>query len=92
MTTAYVSNIQKFCVHDGPGIRSVVFLMGCPLRCKWCQNPENFAAKPVLMFNKSLCIGCGECLRHCNWGCGVAISDGALAVDRAACTGCGDCA
>lgn len=92
MTSAYVSNIQKFCVHDGPGIRSVVFLMGCPLRCKWCQNPENFTGRPVLMYSESRCIGCGECLRHCTHGCGEAPADGTLAMNRAVCTGCGDCA
>lgn len=89
MLTAYVSNIQKFCVHDGPGIRTVVFLMGCPLRCKWCQNPENFQQKPVLMFNESLCIGCGECVLHCSRQPAVRKT---AAFDRSACTGCGECA
>ena len=54
MATALVSNIQKCCVHDGPGLRTVVFLMGCPLRCKWCQNPENLASKPVVLYDLSL--------------------------------------
>lgn len=89
MATAYISNIQKFCVHDGPGIRSVVFLMGCPLRCKWCQNPENFRGRPVVMFNESLCIGCGECVRHCPQNQKAPAIQAAM--DRTACTGCGTC-
>jgi pyruvate formate lyase activating enzyme len=88
MTKAYISNVQQFCVHDGPGIRTVVFFMGCPLRCKWCQNPENFHQKPVLMFNPGICTGCGECRRHCPLG--DEHSD--PAVNREKCIACGNCA
>ena len=63
--SAFVSNIQRFCVHDGPGIRTVVFLTGCPLRCKWCQNPETYNAAPQLMYNKALCTRCGLCVEAC---------------------------
>ncbi|MGI5935987.1 MAG: glycyl-radical enzyme activating protein [Oscillospiraceae bacterium] len=59
--TGTVFNIQRFSTHDGPGIRTTVFLKGCPLRCFWCQNPESQSREPVLMFNKKLCRGCGRC-------------------------------
>lgn len=62
--TLTVFNIQKFSLHDGTGIRTVVFLKGCPLRCLWCCNPESQAPRPQLMYRKSLCIGkekCGLC-------------------------------
>ena len=58
-----VFNIQRFSVHDGPGIRTVVFLKGCPLRCKWCANPESQNAAAELAFTRSKCIGCGSCIR-----------------------------
>ncbi|MCQ5130074.1 glycyl-radical enzyme activating protein [Butyricicoccus faecihominis] len=91
MTTALVSNIQKCCVHDGPGLRTVVFLMGCPLRCKWCQNPENLATKPIVLFDTEKCARCGRCLPYCPHGCCTLTADG-LRFDREACTGCGVCA
>lgn len=56
-----IFNIQRFSVHDGPGIRTTVFLKGCPLRCPWCHNPEGLSAIPQLQFFKEKCIGCGGC-------------------------------
>jgi len=56
-----VFDIQRFSVHDGPGIRTTVFLKGCPLRCKWCHNPEGLQHKPQLRFESEKCIGCGSC-------------------------------
>ncbi len=58
---ALVCNIQDFTVQDGPGIRTTVFLQGCPLRCQWCCNPETQSYKPVYMVDHSLCVGCGTC-------------------------------
>ena len=62
MQSATVFNIQKFSLNDGPGIRTVVFLKGCPLRCAWCANPESQARAPQLEWKQSACIGCGACL------------------------------
>ena len=56
-----IFNIQKFCVDDGPGIRTTVFLKGCPLRCDWCHNPESQSVKSEFMFYKEKCSGCGRC-------------------------------
>lgn len=90
MTTALVSNIQKCCVYDGPGLRTVVFLMGCPLRCKWCQNPENLSMKPVVLYDHEKCLFCGKCLLYCEEKCSRLTPDGIL-IDRSVCVGCGVC-
>lgn len=63
--TAVITDVQKFCVHDGPGLRTTVFFKGCPLRCIWCQNPETQSAKRELMFFEDACIGCGACVAAC---------------------------
>ncbi len=60
-----IINIQRFSIHDGPGIRTTVFLKGCNLRCLWCHNPESQHPKPQRMFYRHKCIGCGECSRVC---------------------------
>ena len=64
--TGIVLNIQRYCSHDGPGIRTNVFLKGCSLRCKWCGNPESIAFKPELSYAPGKCVGrkeCGACLK-----------------------------
>lgn len=84
-----VFDIQRFSLHDGPGIRTIVFLKGCPLSCKWCSNPESQSKKPVVMFRKSECIKCGRCLNICKQG---AISrENQAFIDREKCIGCGEC-
>ena len=60
-----VFSVQHFCLQDGPGIRSIVFFKGCPLRCQWCQNPESWSPKPELAFKGHLCIGCETCVGVC---------------------------
>lgn len=65
MQLGMVFNIQKYSVHDGPGIRTVVFLKGCPLRCGWCSNPESWSLHPTLSINSKVCISCKECLNVC---------------------------
>jgi glycyl-radical enzyme activating protein len=64
----HVFEIQRFCIHDGPGIRTTVFLKGCPLRCLWCHNPEGMASDNALSFLPEKCIGCGYCFRTCPRG------------------------
>lgn len=83
MCEGIVFNIQKYSIHDGPGIRTTVFLKGCPLSCIWCHNPESQAFGPELMLYKKRCIGCGKCAEACKYG---ALSD------RSKCTSCGSCA
>ena len=83
-----VFNIQKFCLHDGDGIRTCVFLKGCPLRCIWCHNPESLERTPSLAHTKSKCTSCGRCLATCP---GRSIVDGKLTIDRDKCTLCGEC-
>lgn len=63
-----VFNIQKFCIHDGPGIRTTVFLKGCPLKCRWCANPESQLEKSQLMLDRRHCIRCLRCIQACPKG------------------------
>ena len=59
--TGTIFDIKEFSIHDGPGARTTVFLKGCPMRCKWCHNPEGLLSTPQLMVKKQLCTGCGHC-------------------------------
>ena len=84
-----VFDIQRFSLHDGPGIRTIVFLKGCPLSCKWCSNPESQNRKPVIMYKPGDCLHCGRCITACKLG---AISpDNKTYIDRERCTACGEC-
>ncbi|VBB09674.1 radical sam [Lucifera butyrica] len=68
MKKALIFNLQKFCVHDGPGIRTTVFFKGCPLHCLWCHNPESQSFHKEMLFNPEQCTGCGQCIRSCSQG------------------------
>ena len=60
-----IFDIKEMAVHDGPGIRTTVFFKGCPLRCKWCHNPEGLSSKPQLMYKEARCVKCGRCMTKC---------------------------
>ena len=86
-----VFNIQKYSVHDGPGIRTIVFLKGCPLSCNWCSNPESQRREPELAFNPGRCLTfskCTRCLQACLRGAIIREADDSLRIDRALCDGC----
>ena len=85
-----VFDIQQFCIHDGPGIRTTVFLKGCSLRCLWCHNPESISPTPEISFTPSKCIGCGYCFRVCPVGAHRMEGDQRV-YDRDKCTACGKC-
>ena len=88
--TGTIFNIQKFCVNDGPGIRTTVFFKGCPLHCRWCANPESQYARPQILRDNKQCLNCGHCLSVCPSGA-VSLREGFPFVSHSACSLCGIC-
>lgn len=87
-----VFDVQKFCVHDGPGIRTSVFLKGCMMRCIWCHNPESFSAKKELSYKAQSCVNCKACEKVCPNGVHTfTLTDDKHSVDFNKCTTCGKC-
>lgn len=85
-----IFNIQKFCVNDGPGIRTTVFLKGCPLKCIWCHNPESQSVNSEIMFYKDKCVNCGRCAAVCGNGC-HSFDNGVHKFERKNCVKCFAC-
>jgi pyruvate formate lyase activating enzyme len=87
---ATIFNIQKFCIHDGPGIRTTVFFKGCPLTCLWCHNPESQTFGKEMLFVAHKCVQCYQCERHCGHGALQRIAT-KITYHSAACVFCGTC-
>lgn len=90
MTKGIVFDVQKFALHDGPGIRTAVFLKGCELRCQWCCNPESQIKVPQLSFDAKKCTNCMKCIPECKTGA-LKNTNGKLTVNFDLCNACGDC-
>ena len=88
--TGIITGNQRFSLHDGPGIRTVIFLKGCPLSCLWCHNPETQSYEPEILFDAIKCIGCGACVSVCEYGCHK-MTEGVHSFDRSGCVACGKC-
>ncbi|HMM38215.1 MAG TPA: glycyl-radical enzyme activating protein [Desulfovibrio sp.] len=91
MQEGMVYNIQRMSVQDGPGLRTTVFLKGCPLHCIWCSNPESQKFAPQMMYFENLCTGCGACANACPNGAVVLLENGKFGRDPEKCTDCGVC-
>lgn len=87
---AMITDIKRFAVHDGDGIRTTVFFKGCPLKCVWCHNPEGIGFKPQLAYYENKCVSCGECVEICPQKA-HSTENGRHSFDRSKCTICGEC-
>lgn len=85
-----IFDIQHYSIHDGPGIRTTVFLKGCPLRCLWCSNPESQRNHPEIMFDTSRCILCGRCIEVCPHKASIK-QENEIQISRELCQGCATC-
>lgn len=85
-----IFNIQRYSIHDGPGIRTLVFVKGCPLRCLWCCNPEGQVGKPEIMYYRNHCTGCGKCVGVCPTGALTRMNN-SVVFNRYLCSSCGAC-
>ena len=87
---ANIFNIQKFSIHDGPGIRTTVFFKGCPLNCIWCHNPESQNSEKEVLYDKNKCTLCGNCMKTCQNNA-IEIKNNDLKINVDKCTFCGEC-
>ncbi|MCD6494825.1 glycyl-radical enzyme activating protein, partial [Candidatus Bipolaricaulota bacterium] len=85
-----ILDVKRYAIHDGPGIRTTVFLKGCPLACEWCHNPESQRERPEILYYKERCTLCKACVSACNQDALEVVDDGLL-LDQSVCIGCGDC-
>lgn len=85
-----IFDIKRFAIHDGKGIRTTVFLKGCPLKCEWCHNPEGISPHPQLAYTMEKCVNCGECVNACKSGAHKMIN-GAHTLNLSVCRACGEC-
>ncbi len=90
MCQGTIFNIQKFSIHDGPGIRTTVFFKGCPLKCKWCSNPESQSTKIQILYDQTKCIYCLNCLNSCP-NQAISLIDDQIVIDERKCIGCLTC-
>lgn len=90
MEPSTIINIQKYSIHDGPGIRTTVFFKGCPLNCWWCHNPESQNPRPEIMFFEERCTGCSTCIKRCPTKA-IELFQGHLVTYEKKCTLCGKC-
>lgn len=90
MRKGMIFNIQKFSTNDGPGVRTTVFFKGCPLRCKWCANPESQSAAIQILHDQSRCVQCSTCVRTCPQTA-VSLSGQVVSIDPGRCVGCLQC-
>jgi len=88
--TGTIFDIKRYAIHDGPGIRTTVFFKGCPLRCRWCHNPESWRSEPELSIRAGRCTLCGRCVEVCRQGA-ASLAGGSSSTDPAKCTVCGLC-
>jgi pyruvate formate lyase activating enzyme len=91
LESGIVFDIKKFSIHDGPGIRTTIFLKGCPLHCVWCHNPEGISPGSEIFFWEGRCIACQECVNHCSLQA-LSFDNGVRVLDKALCDRCGLCA
>lgn len=89
-TPGIIFNIQRYSIHDGPGIRTTVFLKGCPLRCAWCSNPESQKDSPEIAHRSTLCIQCGKCIEACPKKA-ISFLKKKVVINRKRCDNCGKC-
>jgi len=87
-----IFDIARYCIHDGPGIRTTVYFKGCPLNCLWCHNPEGIRPEPQISYWKERCIGCGNCISACPNGAVFHETDNSIGIDSSKCLVCGLCA
>jgi pyruvate formate lyase activating enzyme len=88
--TGHVFDIKKYAIHDGPGIRTTVFFKGCPLKCRWCHNPESWSMHPELGFRRGRCAKCGRCVEVCKEQA-ISLAENGPVTNAAECTVCGEC-